>query len=319
MSDGTVSMSKSGGAFSVSASCDTMPGHASSNVLPTQLSSGQPLVDPRHDAQGPTLELRSLTVRYGPGCDLCATSAVVRCARCGTVYGARDVSLDVFPGETLGIVGESGSGKSTIVGCAALDRDPTFGDVRLVGRDVRGLRGAQRRAVRAESIGIVYQTPHQGLDLALSAGGNIADRLLGCGWRSYARVRERALTYHDGMELPLDRFDVPVREFSGGMRQRVQLAKALATAPPLLLLDEPTSGLDVSVQARMLDLIRRLQIERRFALVVVSHDLAVIRMLAERLIVMRDGRIVERGLTDQVLGDPHHPYTQLLVSAQLIA
>ncbi len=301
MSDGTVAASTSGGFAPLHESADT----AGTIEL--------------RDGRGPTLELRGVTVRYGPGCEACAESAKVRCARCGTVYGARDVSLDVFPGETLGIVGESGSGKSTIVGCAALDRDPTFGDVRLGGRDVHGLRGAERRAVRAESIGIVYQTPQQGLDLALSAGGNVADRLLGSGWRSYGRVRERALTYHGAMELPPDRFDVPVREFSGGMRQRVQLAKALATAPPLLLLDEPTSGLDVSVQARMLDLIRRLQIERRFALVVVSHDLAVIRMLAERLIVMRDGRIVERGLTDQVLGDPHHAYTQLLVSAQLIA
>ncbi len=306
MSDGTVATHVDGG---------SAPAHLSAAAVQTNESAGAI----------PTLELRGVTVRYGAGCEFCAVGAEaaedapVRCVRCGAVYGARDVSLDVFPGETLGIVGESGSGKSTIVGCAALDRDATLGEIRLGGRSVRGLRGAQRRAVRAESIGIVYQTPQQGLDLALTAGGNVADRLLGSGWRSYGRVRERALTYHGAMELPLDRFDVPVSEFSGGMRQRVQLAKALATAPPLLLLDEPTSGLDVSVQARMLDLIRRLQIERRFALVVVSHDLAVIRMLAERLIVMRDGRIVERGLTDQVLGDPQHPYTQLLVSAQLIA
>jgi phosphonate C-P lyase system protein PhnK len=269
------------------------------------------------DRVAPTLELHGVTVRYGAGCEQCAASGDVRCPRCGTVYGAREVSLDVFPGETLGIVGESGSGKSTVVACAALDCDATLGEVRLSGRSVRGLRGAERRAVRAESIGIVYQTPQQGLDFALTAGGNVADRLLGSGWRAYGRVRERALRYHGGMELPVNRFDVPVREYSGGMQQRVQLAKALATAPPLLLLDEPTSGLDVSVQARMLDLIRRLHIERRFALVVVSHDLAVIRMLADRLIVMRDGRIVERGVTDQVLGDPQHPYTQLLVSAQL--
>ncbi len=166
---------------------------------------------------------------------------------------------------------------------------------------------------------MVYQTPQQGLDLDLTAGGNVAGKMLGAGWRSYERVRETALAYHDAMELPHDRFDDPVQLFSGGMRQRVQLAKALVTAPPLLLLDEPTSGLDVSVQARILDLIRKLQAERGFAMLIVSHDLAVIRMLAQRLLVMHAGKVVERGLTDRVLGDPQHPYTQLLVSAQLVA
>lgn len=248
------------------------------------------------------LELRDLGVRYPGGVD-----------------GCRNVSLDLLAGEVLGIVGESGSGKSTVVACANLDLVPTSGRVLVLGEDVTAIRGGERRRVRASAIGTVYQTPQQGLDFALTAGGNVASTLLGAGWRSYAHVRERALAYHRAMELPLERFDVPVALFSGGMRQRVQLAKALAPAPPLLLLDEPTSGLDVSVQARILDLVRRLQAENGFAMLVVSHDLAVIRMLAERLIVMHRGEIVERGLTDQVLGDPQHAYTQLLVSAQLVA
>lgn len=256
----------------------------------------------RSAADAPVLELIDVTVRYPGG-----------------ALGCRDVSFDLAPGEVLGIVGESGSGKSTVVACANLDRAPTSGRVVVRGDDVSDARGARRRRIRAESIGIVYQTPQQGLDLALTAGGNVADKMLGAGYRSYEIVRERALRYHVAMELPPERFDETVARFSGGMRQRVQLAKALATAPPLLLLDEPTSGLDVSVQARMLDLIRSLQAERRFAMLVVSHDLAVIRMLAERLIVMHRGEIVERGLTDAVLGDPQHAYTQLLVSAQLSA
>jgi putative phosphonate transport system ATP-binding protein len=250
----------------------------------------------------PVLELREAGVRYPGG-----------------ALGCEDVSFDLYPGEVLGIVGESGSGKSTVVGCANLDVAATSGSVRVLGREVTGLRGASRRRLRAESIGMVYQTPQQGLDLELTAGGNVAGKMLGAGSRSYERVRETSLAYHDAMELPHDRFDDPVRLFSGGMRQRVQLAKALVTAPPLLLLDEPTSGLDVSVQARILDLIRKLQAERGFAMLIVSHDLAVIRMLAQRLLVMHAGKVVERGLTDRVLGDPQHPYTQLLVSAQLVA
>lgn len=237
----------------------------------------------------------------------------------GGAVGVRGVSFDVRAGEVLGIVGESGSGKSTALACAALDRAPTSGDVRVLGENVGALRGARRRRVRAERIGIVYQTPQQGLDLELTAGGNVVATMLAAGERRFGVVREHAQRYHASMELPAARFDETTRTFSGGMRQRVQLAKALVTAPPLLLLDEPTSGLDVSVQAHILDLIRSLQRERGFAMVVVSHDLAVIRMLADRLLVMRAGEIVERGLTDQVLGDPQHPYTQLLVSAQLTA
>jgi phosphonate C-P lyase system protein PhnK len=248
----------------------------------------------------PVLALSDVTVRYPSG-----------------VYGCREISFDVFPGEVLGIVGESGSGKSTVLACANLDIVPTEGTVEVLGVDSRTVAGAERRALRARSLGIVYQTPQQGLDLEVTAGGNVAERMFGAGHRSYAPVRRRALSLHGAMELPLERFDVAVKTFSGGMRQRVQLAKALATSPPALLLDEPTSGLDVSVQAKTLDLIRRIQREHGLATVIVSHDLAVIRMLADRLIVMRDGRIVERGLTDQILGDPQHPYSQLLVASQL--
>jgi len=267
----------------------------------------------------PCLELRDITVRYGRGCERCASGTVQtqRCPHCGAVYGCRDVSFDVWPGEVLGIVGESGSGKSTVLAVSNLDIAPTSGTLKLLGDDVTTAEGKQRRRLRALALGIVYQSAHANLLMDVTAGGNVAERMLGAGWRQYEAVRRRALALHTEMELPEDRFDVPVGMFSGGMRQRVQLAKALATSPPVLLLDEPTSGLDVSVQARILDLIRRIHAEFQLAIVVVSHDLAVIRMLADRLLVMRRGRVVEHGLTDQVLGDPQHPYSQLLVSAQL--
>jgi phosphonate C-P lyase system protein PhnK len=260
-----------------------------------------------------------VSVAHGPGCAACRSggAGTARCAGCGTVWACRDVSFDVEAGEVLGIVGESGSGKSTVLACANLDLVPTAGRVLLRGEDVTGVAGVARRRLRAEALGIVYQSPQQGLQMDVTAGGNVAERMLGAGWRVYGPVRERALELHVGTELPADRLDTPVGLFSGGMRQRVQLARALATAPPVLLLDEPTSGLDVSVQARILDLVRRLQRATGVAMVIVSHDLAVIRMLADQLLVMRHGRVVERGLTDQVLGDPRHPYSQLLVSAQL--
>jgi phosphonate C-P lyase system protein PhnK len=266
----------------------------------------------------PVLALEGVAVRHGPGCAVCeADAGVAACPACGAVWACRDVSLDLHAGEVLGIVGESGSGKSTTLACASLDREPTRGRVRLLGEDVTGVRGTARRRLRSETVGMVHQAAQHGLELQVTAGGNVASRLFGAGSRSYEASRRRALELHAGMELPGGRFDEPVERYSGGMRQRVQLARALATAPPLLLLDEPTSGLDVSVQARILDLVRRLHNETGVAIVLVSHDLGVIRTLAHRLLVMRQGRVVERGLTDQVLGDPHHPYTQLLVASQL--
>jgi putative phosphonate transport system ATP-binding protein len=267
----------------------------------------------------PVLEVDGLTVRYGPGCTECdpRTSESSRCTSCGTVWACRDVSFEVGPGEVLGIVGESGSGKSTVLACANLDIAPLSGRVRIDGADVTHVRGSERRRLRAERLGIVYQTPAQGLDLELTVGGNIASRMLAAGVREYAALRERAGDLVKETELPEDRLDAVTESFSGGMQQRVHVAKALATRPPIVMLDEPTSGLDVSVQARLLDLLRRIQRETELAMVLVSHDLGVIRMLADRLLVMRHGRIVERGLTDQLLNDPHHPYTQLLVSSQL--
>lgn len=235
----------------------------------------------------------------------------------GDLWACQDVSFDLYEGEVLGIVGESGSGKSTTLACLNLDREPTTGRVRLLGQDVTGVHGSARRKLRSEVLGLVHQDARTVLQLDVTAGGNVAARMLGAGTRSYADLRSRAHDLHAGMELPGDRFDDAVGTFSGGMRQRVQLARALATKPALLLLDEPTSGLDASVQARILDLIRRVQRETKVAMVIVSHDLAVIRMLAERLLVMRRGRVVESGLTDQVLGDPQHAYSQLLVASQL--
>jgi putative phosphonate transport system ATP-binding protein len=267
----------------------------------------------------PVLEVSGLTVRYGPGCRACnaETSESARCHSCGSVWACREVSFDIGAAEVVGIVGESGSGKSTVLACANLDIVPLAGAVRIEGMDVTRVAGSARRRLRAESLGIVYQAPAQGLDLELTVGGNIASRMLAAGVREFASLRDRASALVAETELPVERLDAITSTFSGGMQQRVQVAKALATRPPIVMLDEPTSGLDVSVQARLLDLLRRIQRETHLAVLIVSHDLGVIRMLADRLLVMRQGRVVERGLTDQVLNDPQQPYTQLLVSSQL--
>lgn len=145
----------------------------------------------------------------------------------------------------------------------------------------------------------------------------MAERLLAAEWRHVGGMRGRASELLSRTEIPTARMDEAPRYFSGGMRQRVQLAKALANRPALLILDEPTTGLDVSVQARILDLMREIQRESGVATVVISHDLGVVRLLTERALVMRHGRVVETGLTDQILEDPQHSYTQLLVNSAL--
>ncbi|BBJ47092.1 ABC transporter ATP-binding protein [Streptomyces antimycoticus] len=238
----------------------------------------------------------------------------------GAVVAAWDVSFDVAPGEALGLIGESGSGKSTVLRCVIGDEPATAGRVHLASVDdgaseVLALPAAVRRRLRIDSMAVVYQDPAAGLDLRVSAGGNIAERLTAAGWRGYHAIRRRAAELLDRGEVPLSRMDDPVHTFSGGTRQRVQIAKALATEPPVLLLDEPTTGLDASVAAGVLDLLRSLLAERDVAAVVVSHDFSVIEALTDRTLVMQLGRVVEQGLTDQLFHDPHHPYTQRLVAA----
>ncbi len=276
----------------------------------------------------PLLEVRGLTKLFGDGCGHCLPGGVStdegnRCSRCGAVVGCCDVSLEIHPGEVLGIVGESGSGKSTLVRLIHFEYEATAGEIYLHnGRDAAAgnlLRQSpfHRRQVRSRHMGIVYQNPYLGLRMQVSSGGNIAEKLLAAGWRNVSQIRGRAADLLARTEIPLERMDEPPANFSGGMQQRVQIAKALSNSPQVLLLDEVTTGLDLSVQARVLDLIRSLQRELGIAMIVVSHDLGVIRLLCQRTLVMRHGRVVESGLTDRIFEDPQHGYTQLLVSSQL--
>lgn len=240
----------------------------------------------------------------------------------GEVRALRNVDVTVYPGEVLGIVGESGSGKSTLLRMMNLEDTPDRGEYYLAlpdreDVDLFTLDRFDRGMLRARHIGIVYQNPHLGLRMNNSSSGNVAERLLIAGERNFAELRRRAKDALDASEFPIARMDVRPAELSGGMQQRVQLAKAIALEPALLLLDEPTTGLDVSVQALVLDTLKRLQRERQITIVIVSHDLGVIRTMADRVMVMRGGEVVEHGLADQIFQDPQHAYTQQLVHAKL--
>jgi putative phosphonate transport system ATP-binding protein len=246
-----------------------------------------------------------------------------------------DVSFDLFRNEALGVVGESGSGKSTLVRLLHFEWEASEGSMELhrcagpgnlpeiftdgseYSCNMFGLSHFQKRKLRNALMGIVYQNPHLGLRMHVSSGGNIAERLLGAGWRHIGRMRNRSAELLEKTEIPLERMDEPPCNFSGGMQQRVQIAKALSNNPLILFLDEVTTGLDLSVQARVLDLIRNLRREFSLSMLVVSHDLGVINLLCQRTMVMKSGHVVEAGLTDQILQDPQHRYTQLLVASQL--
>jgi putative phosphonate transport system ATP-binding protein len=239
----------------------------------------------------------------------------------GGRIGCADVSFDLFGGEVLGIVGESGSGKSTLLSCLAGHLRPDAGQVvfqTAAGpRDVLTMSEAERRRLGRTDWAFVHQNPRDGLRMGVSAGGNVGERLMAVGARHYGDIRAKALDWLGRVEIAGDRIDDRPRAFSGGMQQRLQIARNLVTGPRLVFMDEPTGGLDVSVQARLLDLLRGLVREMGLSAIIVTHDLAVVRLLADRLMVMKGGQVVEAGLTDQVLDDPQHAYTQLLVSSVL--
>lgn len=240
----------------------------------------------------------------------------------GPIRAVRGVSFDVAAGEVLAIVGESGSGKTTLLNCVAGRLSPSAGRVLFASRregvvDLHALPEEARRRIQREDLGFVHQNPRDGLRMRVSAGANVAEPLMMNGARTYSDMRAKALTWLERVELDTARIDHRPRQFSGGMQQRVQIARNLIHSPRLVFMDEPTGGLDVSVQARLLDLLRELVRELGLAAILVTHDLAVARLLADRMLVMKDGAAVETGLVDQVLDDPQHPYSQLLVSSVL--
>lgn len=243
------------------------------------------------------------------------------CRLFGPEQGCQEVSFALYPGEVLGLVGESGSGKSTLLSTLSGRLPPDRGRVRYRDGadwlDLYATGEGRRRALLRTQWGFVEQNPRDGLRMSVSAGANIGERLMAQGARHYGRLRQRALEWLRHVEIDAARIDDTPETFSGGMRQRLQIARNLVSGPRLVFMDEPTGGLDVSVQARILDLLRNLVREFDLSVILVTHDLAVARLLADRLMVMRRSRIVESGLTDQILDDPQHPYTQLLVSSIL--
>ncbi|GGI99515.1 phosphonate C-P lyase system protein PhnK [Neoroseomonas lacus] len=249
----------------------------------------------------PLLDAKGLTLRFG------AIPALI------------DVDIDITAGEVVAIVGESGSGKTTLLRVLSGMMAPDAGSVLWRGQDVLAMGEAARRRLMRTEWGYVHQNPRDGLRLAVSAGGNVGERLMAVGARHYGNIRGEALSWLAKVEIDADRIDDLPRTFSGGMQQRLQIARTLVTQPKLVFMDEPTGGLDVSVQARLLDLIRSLSRELGLSVLIVTHDIAAARLLADRILVMRRGVVVEQGLTDRVLDDPQHPYTQLLVSSVLAA
>ncbi len=241
----------------------------------------------------------------------------------GTVQACDRISFSLYPGQILGIIGESGSGKTTLLNAIAHQIPSDSGQVLYRSAtdqtlDVSQLSESDRRRLMRNEWGFVRQHARDGLRMKVTAGANIGERLMDTGQRHYGNIRTEASRWLDQVEISTARMDDLPSTFSGGMQQRLQLARVLVTRPRLVLMDEPTGGLDVSVQAKLLDLMRQLVRSLDLSVILVTHDIGVIRLLAHRLIVMRYGKIVEQGLTDQVLDDPHHPYTQELISATLV-
>jgi putative phosphonate transport system ATP-binding protein len=257
-------------------------------------------------SDAPLLEARGLALRYGP---IAALDAV---------------GIEIFPGEVVAIVGESGSGKTTLLRVLSGLLRPeagsvTYRDPEGTAHPVHSMGEAALRRLHRTDWGFVHQNPRDGLRMGVSAGGNIGERLMATGARHYGGLRGAATEWLQRVEIDPSRIDTLPSKFSGGMQQRLQIARTLVTHPRLVFMDEPTGGLDVSVQARLLDLLRTLVADLGLAVLLVTHDIAAARLLAHRLLVMRHGKVVEQGLTDRVLDDPQHEYTQLLVASVLAA
>jgi len=231
------------------------------------------------------------------------------------------VSLQIAPGETLGVVGESGSGKSvTAFSILRLLQPPgqiTGGQVLFEGRDLLALSESDMRAVRGARISLIFQEPMTALNPVMRIGAHIAEALTVHGMASRADARLRAIELLEAVRIPdaARRVRDYPHQLSGGMRQRVMIAIALACRPPLVIADEPTTALDVTIQAQVLDLLRDLRSRFNLSLLLITHDFGVIAEMADRVSVMFKGRVVEEGLVRQILRAPQHEYTRALLAA----
>ena len=250
----------------------------------------------------PVLKLENVTIQYPKRGRIPAFTAV------------KNFSLEIFPGEVVGLVGESGSGKTT-VGRAAIGLLPIKeGVIEIVGKDISHATQKELRPIRRHT-GIVFQDPASSLNPRLPIGESIGEPIFLAGLAKGAELAHKVEDLLDQVELPRSYRNRYPHELSGGQRQRVGIARALALTPDLLIADEPTSALDVSVQARVLDLLQELQEKLKFACLFISHDLAVVDILAHRIAVMEDGLLVETGPRDEILRNPKMAYTQRLLAA----
>jgi oligopeptide transport system ATP-binding protein len=257
----------------------------------------------------PTLEVENLVKHFQVGSQLLGGGA--------TVHAVDGVSFSIAPGEMLGLVGESGSGKSTVGNCVVRLLEPTEGTIRLQGRDITHASRRELRPLRRE-MHIVFQDPYSSLNPRMTCGEIVGEPL-----RIQARSRGRAFD-EDVKEL-FDKVGLRTElrhwyphELSGGQRQRVGLARGLSLSPSLLVADEPVSALDVSVQAAILNLMRDLQRDMGFSCLFITHDLATVEYLCDRVAVMYLGQIVETTRTAELFASPKHPYTQALLSAAVV-
>jgi peptide/nickel transport system ATP-binding protein len=255
----------------------------------------------------PLLEVRDLEKHYP------VRSGLLRRVT-GHVEAVDGVSFDVCEGETVGLVGESGCGKSTTATTLLGLEEPTGGEVRFDGETVADLAAGERDRFRRRAQ-IVFQDPNSAFDPRLTVGESVAEPLAIHGLADAERRREIVVDALERVGLSETDADRYPREFSGGQKQRIALARALVLDPDLLVVDEPVSALDVSVQAEILSLLDDLQAELGLAMVLVSHDLGVVRQVCDRVCVMYLGEVVERGPTEALFDDPRHPYTEALLSA----
>ena len=270
--------------------------------VPKLGSTKMRVLEPSQAAAQPVLKLSNVTIEYP------------KRGRIPAFVAVEDFSLEIFPGEIVGLVGESGSGKTT-VGRASIGLLPIkSGKLEVVGQDISGASQKDLRSIR-RSTGIVFQDPASSLNPRLPIGESIGEPLFLAKIAKDKELDKRVEDLLASVELPRSYRNRYPHELSGGQRQRVGIARALALTPDILIADEPTSALDVSVQARFLELLQELQGQLKFACLFISHDLGVVDILAHRIAVMQNGKLVEVGDRDQILKHPKDPYTQRLIGA----